>query len=327
MMIRRMKMAVVGLFALGGMSCGYAEESLPLQFADPFVYAENGTYYAYGTWARDGLAVATSTDLKNWSIAKDLVLKKGDGVYGTRHFWAPEVYKIDGRYILLYTASEGEQNGKYNGICIAESDSPLGPFRSRVARPLIERDGSLDNSLFIDDDGKAYMLFAHYVTGAAVWIAPFDLKTLKLDYKSAKAIMRSTHPWEIPADVKSKCRTCEGPFIVKEKGIYYLTYSTHTYEDQDYNVCLATATSINGPWVKRGCRPILTRHDGMYGTGHHSFFRDLSGKWKIAFHSHPSAFAHEVRKMHTADANFLTDPENPWIEIGMSTPAMLAPAK
>lgn len=295
----------------------------PLELADPFVLSDGGKYYAYGTMAKDGLAVATSTDLQNWTIAQDLVLKKGDGVYGKDHFWAPEVYKIDGRYLLFYTSSEGEQDGKYNGICVAESDSPTGPFRSRVARPLIEKNGSLDNSLFVDDDGKAYVFFAHYVTGAAVWMAPFDLKTLELYYSAAKEVIRSTEPWEIPANTNDHSRVCEGPFVVKENGLYYLTYSTHRCEDPDYNVCLATAPSIHGPWTKRGGRPILSRHDGMCGTGHHSFFKDLSGKWKIAFHSHRSATRPFPRTMHTADVEFINDETGPWVKIAGSVPSLV----
>lgn len=316
----RISHAVVLLFFL---ACpAFGREMVPLEFADPFVLADNGRYYAYGTMAADGLAVAVSDDLRVWSVAEDLVLRKGDGVYGKDHFWAPEVYRVNGRYILFYTSSEGEQNGRYNGICVAESDSPLGPFRSRVPRPLIEGNGSLDNSLFIDDDGRAYVFFAHYVTGAAVWVAPFDLESLTLDYAAAKEVIRSTEPWEIPADTNDLSRVCEGPFVVKEGGVYYLTYSTHRCEDPDYNVCLATASSVLGPWTKCGGRPVLTHQDGMNGTGHHSFFRDLNGRWRIAFHAHHSKDRAFPRTMHTADAEFVRDQPGPWINIGKSIQAV-----
>lgn len=309
-------MKVLGWVGLVALTCwGAAAETKPLEFADPFVFAEDGRYYAYGTMAAEGLAVATSTDLQNWTRHEKLVLKKGEGVYGTRHFWAPEVYKVDGRYLIFYTGSEGEQDGKFDAICVAESDSPLGPFRSRTKRPLIERNGSLDDTLFIDDDGSAYVFFVHYVTGAAIWMAPFDLKTLTLDYASAHEVIRSTEPWEIPANTNDCSRTCEGPFVVKENGLYYLTYSTHRCEDPDYNVCLATAPSVRGPWTKRGGRPILSHHAGLSGTGHHSFFRDLQGNWKIAFHSHGSKTNAFPRVMQIAEARFVKDEKGPWIQV------------
>ena len=38
-----------------------------IPFADPFIYYEDGTYYLYGTGSEDGIAVATSKDLKTWT--------------------------------------------------------------------------------------------------------------------------------------------------------------------------------------------------------------------------------------------------------------------
>ena len=63
-----------------------AVEAVPtatLGFADPFVLLYNGTYYAYGTYAGDGIAVAVSKDLKKWKILKGraaggLALHKSD---------------------------------------------------------------------------------------------------------------------------------------------------------------------------------------------------------------------------------------------------------
>ena len=46
-----------------------AAEAVPtatLAFADPFVLMDNGTYYAYGTYAGDGIAVAVSKGRVFW---------------------------------------------------------------------------------------------------------------------------------------------------------------------------------------------------------------------------------------------------------------------
>ena len=41
---------------------------LPVQFGDPYVLYDNGTYYMYGTGggARNGFAAYSSADLVNW---------------------------------------------------------------------------------------------------------------------------------------------------------------------------------------------------------------------------------------------------------------------
>jgi beta-xylosidase len=63
-------------------------------------------------------------------------------VYGEKWFWAPEVYYADGRFLMYFSAEER--------ICVATSDSPLGPFKQEVQKPIIEGEKSIDNTLFID---------------------------------------------------------------------------------------------------------------------------------------------------------------------------------
>ncbi len=92
--------------------------------ADPFILLHDGTYYAYGTKAEHGIAVFESDDLQTWRqasgrAAEGLALHKDD-VYGDRWFWAPEVYCINGAFYMFFSAQ--------SHVCVAVSDSPLGPF-------------------------------------------------------------------------------------------------------------------------------------------------------------------------------------------------------
>ena len=70
--------------------------SVPL--ADPYILLDNGTYYAYGTHSDTGIEVYTSNDLKTWKYS-GLALKKGDA-WGSKWFWAPEVYKTGQGYLM-----------------------------------------------------------------------------------------------------------------------------------------------------------------------------------------------------------------------------------
>ena len=47
-----------------------APQRIPL--ADPYILLHEGIYYAYGTFAENGIAAWTSTDLKSWKRAKGL---------------------------------------------------------------------------------------------------------------------------------------------------------------------------------------------------------------------------------------------------------------
>ena len=162
-----------------------------LGFADPFVLLDNGTYYAYGTYAGDGIAVAVSKDLKKWKLSKGraaggLALHKSDS-YGNHSFWAPEVYKRDGKFVMLYSA-EGH-------VCSAVADSPLGPFRQAEKKPLLERAG-IDNSLFVDDAGRSWMVYGHFDRGNTIWLAELEKDWLHVKPGTARMLFRAEAPWE-----------------------------------------------------------------------------------------------------------------------------------
>ena len=66
---------------------------------------------------------------------------------------------------MFYTAEEH--------VCAAVADSPRGPFRQIEKKPLLERKG-IDNSLFVDRDGKPWMVFVHFDRGNTIWLAELE---------------------------------------------------------------------------------------------------------------------------------------------------------
>ena len=99
----------------------------PVLLGDPFIMLHDGTYYAYGTHADEGIEVYTSDDLKTWKY-KGMALQKKD-VWADRWFWAPEVYEVNGKFYMYYSADEH--------ICVATADSPAGPFIQSKKEPQI----------------------------------------------------------------------------------------------------------------------------------------------------------------------------------------------
>ena len=268
-------------------------------FADPFILCENGTYYAYGTCrSKEGIGVAISRDLVHWKThvgkAKDGFALHNCDSFGEKNFWAPEVYHAGGRYVMYYSAEEH--------VCAAEADSPLGPFRQAEKKPIFERKG-IDNSLFVDDDGRAWMAYVHFDKGNVVWLAEMEKDLMHAKPGTARMLFRATEPWEL---MNPRCSVTEGPFIVKIDGTYVLTYSANHYRDPDYAVGVATAKSLSGPWTKYAGNPILRRRFGLKGTGHHSLFKDADGKWRIVFHAHNGRAPDPVnpRRMYIAGVDF-----------------------
>lgn len=251
--------------------CTRTGQSDPVLRADPYIFHEDGTYYLYGTYSADGIAMMVSKDLKTWETPGDgaewLALDKKDS-FGEKWFWAPEVYRVGQKYVMFYSAEEH--------ICMAESDSPLGPFKGDGS-PIVDEPG-IDCSMFIDDDGTPYIFWVRFDNGNVIWMARLTDDLKHIIPGSENFVLRPELPWET--------HITEGPFCIKHEGTYYLTYSGDDFRSKDYAIGYATATSPQGPWTKFEGNPILRRPAGLVGTGHHSFFKNASGGDRIVFHSH-----------------------------------------
>lgn len=82
--------------------CCISSFAAAVPLADPFILLHENKYYAYGTYAVDGIAVFVSDDLKTWEPA-GLALSK-ENVWGNHSFWAPEVYKVDNGFLMYYSS-------------------------------------------------------------------------------------------------------------------------------------------------------------------------------------------------------------------------------
>lgn len=274
-----MKRIIAAIIAACAVMMAFAQDNTAgpkvIPFADPFILYEGGMYYLYGTGSNDGIAVAVSEDMKSWEWPQGkemyVALHKDDS-YGDHWFWAPEVYKIGGRYIMYYSAEEH--------ICMAESSSPLGPFRQKVQKPMREHKG-IDNHLFIDKNGKPYLFWVNFNPSNQVWVAELEDDFETIIPGTERLCTRMDQEWE-----KKWPEVNEGPFVLRHKGKYYMTYSANSYESPDYGVGYAVADSPEGPWTKFEGNPILHRTGGLEGVGHHAFFKDAKGRNRIVFHSH-----------------------------------------
>ncbi|MBB4035293.1 beta-xylosidase [Dysgonomonas hofstadii] len=271
------------------------EDMTPVLLGDPFIMLHGDIYYAYGTNAENGIEVYTSDDLMHWKKAPELALTKKD-TWGKRWFWAPEVYYIKEKkkFFMYYSADEH--------ICVATSDSPFGPFVQDMMQPMISDEKCIDNSLFIDDDGKPYLYFDRFNDGLNIWVAELEDDLVTIRKSTLTKCINVSQAWE-----EVWPRVNEGAFVTKHKGVYYMTYSANSYESPFYGVGYATADSPMGPWTKYEKNPILQKPDSIVGVGHSSMFRDKAGNMRIAFHSHCNQKRIHPRQMCIASVQFTSD--------------------
>ena len=272
---------IIALFitALALISCkgpqpvGVSE--IPL--ADPFILSYGGKYYAYGT-GEPGFRTYISDDLKHWKrggIALDT-----EKSWGTGRYWAPEVYYVDskGLFYLFYSSDEH--------ICVAVSNNPEGPFTQEEIKPIREENG-IDASLFIDNDGKAYLYFVRFTGGNVIWVAEMDDSLTGIKEETLTECHRVSEPWE-----NVDCKVAEGPSVFREGDTYCLLYSANHYRCKDYAIGYATASSPLGPWTPYEGNPIFKRGfpnaGNLVGIGHGAPFKDGKGRLMYVFHAHNS---------------------------------------
>ncbi len=136
-----------------------------INIRDPFVLFEDGKFYMYGTRAQNfgrktgGFDVYVSDDLENWQTPFECFNSAEFGMNECVN-WAPEVHKYKGSYYMFATFTR--KNGGLRGTFILKSDSPAGPFvphSNGVVTP--DEWECLDGTLYIDRQGKPYIVFCH----------------------------------------------------------------------------------------------------------------------------------------------------------------------
>lgn len=263
--------------------------------ADPYVLEYNGAYYLYGTGGNDGIKVYRSDDMVNWSSAIGATFGYAlhkNNVWGEKWFWAPEVYHLNNKFYMFYSAEER--------IAVAESSSPTGPFRQSEdnKKPFHANIGEIDTHLFIDDDGKHYLYFVRFTNGNEIWAAELNDDLYSIKENTLVKCFGASQEWEdSKAEPHPGFKVNEGPFMLKHKGLYYLTYSANHYQNPNYGVGYATSKSPLGPWKKYENNPILTGNKNINGVGHHSFITLSEKSHYIVFHSHFSTTEVGARKL------------------------------
>ncbi|WP_324609168.1 family 43 glycosylhydrolase, partial [Streptomyces scabiei] len=136
---------------------------LPGLTADPNIVRFGDTFYMYPT--TDGFAGWSGTKFKAYS-SKDLVHWTDHGVildlgpdvtWADTRAWAPTMAEKNGKYYFYYSAD--------TNIGVAVSDSPTGPFKDPLGKPLVARGAytgqMIDPAVFTDDDGKRYLYWGN----------------------------------------------------------------------------------------------------------------------------------------------------------------------
>lgn len=229
----------------------YTADPAPMVYNDTvFLYTTHDEDDAEGFKMQDWL-LYTSTDMVNWTDHGVVAsLKSFDWVRRDNGAWAEQVVERNGKF-YMYCPIHG------NGIGVLVSDSPYGPFKDPLGKPLVwqkEHWDDIDPTVFIDEDGQAYMYWGnpncYYV----------KLNEDMISYSGDIVKLKET-----PEHYQ------EGPWFYKRNGHYYLAFASTCCPE---GVGYAMSDSPTGPWKTKGyiMRPTERTR------GNHPGIMDYKGK-------------------------------------------------
>lgn len=254
-----------------------------IHIRDPFILLEGGRYYLYGSrgneaWGKaTGLDVYESDDLVSWS-GPSVVFTPPEGFWADMHFWAPEVHQYHGKF-YMFVSFKSETACRGTQILVA--DTPKGPFTLHSDGPVTPRDWEcLDGTLYIDRDGKPYMVFCHE------WLQVKDGEMcavrLSDDLKQAVGepflLFRASEPdWAL----KDKTEfVTDGPWIYRTaSGKLLMLWSSSAANGYVEAIAYSDNGDVTGRWQHQ--KQLLFDQDG----GHGMIFTSKEGKLFFILHN------------------------------------------
>lgn len=237
----------------------------------------------------------TTTDMVNWTDHGVIAsLKTFPWAVQNNGAWAPQCIERDGKFYLYVPITvKGWPN---NVIAVGVADSPFGPFKDALGRPLISRGyGYIDPTVFIDDDGQAYL----YWGNPHLWYVKLNRDMISY----SDHIMQLTTPEHYQ----------EGPWFYKRNGHYYMAYASTCCPE---GIGYAMSDSPTGPWIYKG---YIMKPDPR-SSGNHPGIIDYKGGSYVFGFNYALNYAltdkhHERRSVCAAEFNYNPDgtiPLVPW---------------
>ena len=257
--------------------------------SDPAPMVHDGTMYVYTGHDEDGAdffwmqewRVYSTKDMVNWQDhGSPLALESFS--WADDRAWASQTIERDGKFFWYICAHSKISGGMAIGVAV--SDSPTGPFKDALGKPLFEN-GSwdhIDPTVMIDDDGQAWLMWGnpqcYYLKLNRDMISyEGELGRLPMTEEAfGGPMMKEREPGK-----KYKDSYVEGPWLTKRNGVYQLLYAAGGVPE---HISYSTAPSPLGPWKYAGeIMPLcdtksFTNHCGVADYKGHSYFFYHTGK-------------------------------------------------
>ena len=261
----------------------FANPLLPAPSQDPWVTRHDGVFLAVNTDGRTLFLRRSANVVELFAQPPVAVWKAPRQGPNSRHLWAPELHRIDGRWWIYYAADNGRNRHHRLWTLASVGGDPTGPYRNAG---MIDTGGwSIDGTILSDRHGQKYLIWSGWAgpeKGAQnLYIAPLaDPRTLA---GPRTLLTQPTEGWE-----QRVAAVCEGPAVLQQGGVTCVVYAASA--SWTVHACLGMLVNRDGDflnpasWTKIG--PVFARTPQVWGLGHCSVvFDEATGNGVIFYHA------------------------------------------
>jgi arabinoxylan arabinofuranohydrolase len=248
--------------------------------ADPAPMVHNGRVYLYTGHDEDTIVnnfftmnewrVYSSADMVNWTDHGS-PLRYSTFTWAKGDAWAGQVIHRNGKFYYYVPVTSTSLNRMVIGVAV--SDSPTGPFQDPLGRPLVTNPGEIDPTVFIDDDGQAYL----YWGNPNLWYVKLNSDMISYSGNPVQVSL-TTAGFGTRKDTARPSSYEEGPWFYKRGGRYYMVFAANGIPEQ---ISYSTSTSPTGPWTFGG---VIMPAQGASFTNHAGVI-DFSGNSYFFYHN------------------------------------------
>jgi len=283
-----MRLILVTLCLLCSIQAAHAQQTFtnPIKAgaADPHIYFKDGVYYFLyttgdGVWVRshaDFSKVGEAHASKVWGWNHEI---KG-------HVWAPEIAHLNGRWYIYASGSLRSDRSWPEDMRMfvleAQTGDPLGQY---AYKGLLSDKSAIDASVWQNPENQdIWITWSQWAPEQSIYIAKMSSPTTIA--RPRRKISSPTNAWE-----RDKWPVNEGSAFLPYGDKMHIVMSVNGCASPDYSLALLTANKsdnwLNPQSWKKSDGYVFTKSPErqVFGTGHHSTFRDPNGNWWLAYHA------------------------------------------
>jgi arabinoxylan arabinofuranohydrolase len=249
--------------------------------ADPAPMVYDGRLYVYTTHDEDVTVnnfftmndwrIYSTADMVNWTDHGSPLSYKSFS-WGTGDAWAGQCIPRNGKFYFYVPMN----NSTGTKIGVAVGDSPIGPFKDALGKALLSGSGYIDPTVFIDDDGQAYL----YWGNPDLYYAKLNTDMISVS-GSATKVNLTTAGFGVRSKTDRATAYEEGPWFYKRNSLYYIVYPADSTPEK---ISYTTSSGPTGPWTFGG--DIMDKESGTGSSfTNHPGIAEFKGKSYFFYHN------------------------------------------